>query len=73
MLDKLGGLETTQTELVGWFSSPQPLITLEGRSSSEGMHCRERTDFFVLGVCGCPRSQAISSVGVLSSSMSSLA
>ena len=48
-------------------------IALQGRSGPEGLCSREGTDFIVLGVCGCPRSQAGSGVGVLSSSMSSKA
>ena len=71
MLDKPGGLRTTQIELLSFVSSPQPLIALEGRSGSEGLRCREGTDFLVLGVCGCSRSQAGFGVGVCSSSVSS--
>ena len=73
MLDKPGGLRTTQTELLSWLSSPQTRIALEGRSGSKGLRCREGTDFLVLGVCGCSRSQVVYGVGVCSSSMSSLA
>ena len=71
MLDKTHGLRTTQTELLSWISSPQPLNITRREIRFEGLHYREGTDFLVLGVCGCFRSQAGSGVGVLGSVMSS--
>ena len=71
MRDKPGGLGTTQIELVGWFSSPQSLNSTGGGSGSKRLHCKERTDFLVMGVCGCSRIQVGSGVGVRNSSMSS--
>ena len=54
------------------FFSTTPEEHWKGGSGPEGLCSREGIDFLVLGVCGCPRSQASSGVGFLSSSMSSL-
>ena len=37
-------LETTQIELEGWLSSPQPLNSTEGKSGPEGLCSREGND-----------------------------
>ena len=70
-LINLMSLRTTQIELEGWLSSPQPLNSTGREVRAEGLRSRERIDFLLLGVCGCPRSQNSFGVGVLSSSMSS--
>ena len=72
MLEKTGvWSHSDRVRLLDFFST-----TLEeyrkGKSGPEGLCSKEGTNFLVLGVCGCPRSQDISSVVVLISSMSSL-